>query len=221
MPAHHAEPLGAEPQRRGQSPGPKLGWGPAQLGMARCPWVPCGLAAETPARAPAGVPAGGRAPRKAPEPLISGTQTGRPGPAWGQGRFLWTRDLGGQARAVWVRGTDAVHGSPAPGLPWTTVPALPRTPAPHPWHHVCGRGTQALTASKGSDRGVSWAAWRRGRPISSVRPAQGGGDGHEAAVGGTVLSGRETLEPRPRGRREARGAKGPAAGLHRSWQLCE
>ena len=131
-PAHHAELPGAEPQRRGQSPGPKLGWGPAQLGMARCPWVPCGLAAETPARAPAGVPAGGRAPRKAPEPLISGTQTGRSGPAWGQGRFLWTRDLGGQARAVWVRGTDAVHGSPAPGLPWTTVPALPRTPAPRP-----------------------------------------------------------------------------------------
>lgn len=64
--------------------------------------------------------------------------------------------------------------------------------------------------------------WHRGKHISSVQLAQGSGDGHKTAMGGIVLSGRETVEPWPRGRREAgAGGKGLEAGLCHSWQLCQ
>lgn len=83
--------------------------------------------------------------------------------------------------------------------------------------HLWGHGTQALTIEK---------CRSRGRHISSLQLPWGSGDGHKTAVGGIALSGRETVEAQihsywPWGRREAWGAKGLAAGLHHSWQLCQ
>lgn len=78
-----------------------------------------------------------------------------------------------------------------PRLPCAVLPSLSLQ------GRLWGQGTQALTTTKGSSRGVSWAAWHGGRHISSVQLPQGSGDGHKAAVEGIVLSGRETVKAQP------------------------
>lgn len=217
-PPQQAEPLGTEPQRRGQRAGPKLGQGPAQLGNGTlCPpgASPLSLGALRLGGRDGSLGPGRRAGwRQSPEeglraPYLRDTDR-KVRPGLGTGAFPvepgYRRPCPGYVGEGWRRGAS-VHRSPAPRLPSGPL-CLPRL-APCR-HRLCGQGTQALTALKGSSRGVSWAAWRQGRHSSSVQLAQGTGDGHKAAVGGIVLSGRETVEPWPQeGGRGARGAKGP------------
>lgn len=72
--------------------------------------------------------------------------------------------------------------------PGQSHPALPCPSQEHFWGHWAW----ALTM-KWCSRGVSRVAWH----IRSVQLPQGSGDGHEMAVGGIVLSGRETVEAQP------------------------
>lgn len=144
-------------------------------------------------RGPGGCASWGRAPRGAPSPLSPGHR--QEGQAWPEDRDISSRSgiLAAASGACGCGGGGTASGAPRPGPPVLRGRARPWTA----WGHPCRRGPQTLTASQGSSGGVSQAVWHQGRRISSVQLAQGSGDGHETAVGGIVLSGRETVEAWP------------------------
>lgn len=183
--------------------------GPAQLGVwarASQEWAHCHSAACQ-LRPPWACQLWGEL-RGRPWALILGIQTGRSGLAWGQGRFLWT--LVSVAVSAAGEGQTAHSWRRSAWEPRLQAPPRSSPAFPAPEGGLWGRRTQALTAAKGSSRGVS----------------RGSGDGHRMAVGGIVLRRRETGKAwfhshSTPGEEGGQGGRGLAAGLHHSWQLCQ
>lgn len=148
-----------------------------------------------------GVPAAGRAPEEGPCSLISGAQTGKSGLPRGLGHFLWSP----VSAAVSGGGGSKARG-PAAGGAGQGTPGLQAL--------LCSGDSGTYPGRQQQQRhllgGVAHTSW--------VQLPRGSGDGHRTAVGGIVLSGRETVEAWPHSH-SLRRRRGPGPGRRAPPQL--